>query len=282
MLRNKGPDSWNKPTSSNWDVSSPGLAQRFSCPAKIFCSRLSFSALPLILDSLDTRLPQTEHQVAASRRREKYLHEALEMLLTRYDITDDITQYIQKIKCFIHNKDGIGFIQAKHRSGSHSISSLEANALVKWRSTNTVTTWCEVFLFDPQVYLRLSKLLDYTLSHRRFPHEDEISALFDKLHIAIQPQTEISEAEPWLGLEESISFDGNDDVESSPVHQTAYLSSLEQRHGNSIERSGNDIDMAGRRLSSNCDDTSYWYGDMVETLWDTLGIPGSFEAFIEN
>jgi hypothetical protein len=204
------------------------------------------------------------------------------MLLIRYDITDDITQYIRKIKSFVHGKDGIGFIQAEHRSRSHSVSSLEAKALIKWRSTNTVTTWCEVFLFDPQVYLRLSKLLDYTLSHRRFPHDDEISALFSRLQIAVQPQTEISDAELWLSLEERLLRDGSDDVKSYPVHQTVFLPTLEKRYGYSGKTSGSDIDMIGRRLSSNCDDTSYWYGDMVETLWDTLGIPGSFSAFVEN
>lgn len=204
------------------------------------------------------------------------------MLLTRYDITDDITQYIRKIKSFVHNKDGIGFIQAEHRSTSHSISSLEGKALVKWRSTNTVTTWCEVFLFDPQVYLRLSKLLDYTLSYGRFPHDDEISALFSRLHIAVRPQTEISHAEPRLSLEERLLSDRSDDVESYPVHQTVFLPTLEKRYGYSDETSGNDIDMIGRRLSSNFGGTSYWYDDMVETLWNTLGIPDSFSAFVEN
>lgn len=204
------------------------------------------------------------------------------MLLTRYDITDDITQYIRKIKSFVHNQDGIGFIQAEQGSRSHSISSLEGKALVKWRSTNTVTTWCEVFLFDPQVYLRLSKLLDYTLSHGRFPHGDEISALFSRLDIAVRPQTEISDAEPWLSLEETLLFDGGDDVGSYPGHQTVFLPTLEERYGYSDETSGDDIDMIGRRLSSNFDGTSYWYDDMVETLWNTLGIPDSFSDFAEN
>jgi hypothetical protein len=204
------------------------------------------------------------------------------MLLTRYDITDDITQYIRKIKSFVHNKDGIGFIQAEHRSRLHSISSLEAKALIKWRSTSTVTTWCEVFLFDPQVYLRLSKLLDYTLSHRRFPHDDEISALFSRLHIAVQPQTEISDAGPWLALEERLFHDGSDIVKSYPVHRTVFLPTLGKKYRYSDETSGSDIDIIGRKLTSNCDDTSYWDDDMVETLWDTLGIPGSFSVFVEN
>ncbi|KAE8443544.1 hypothetical protein EG329_001784 [Mollisiaceae sp. DMI_Dod_QoI] len=241
---------------------------------------LCFSALPLILGSLDTKLPQTELQIAASRRREKYLHEALEMLLIRYDITDDITQYIRKIKSFVHNKDGIGFAQAEYRSRSHSVSSLEAKALIKWRSTNTVTTWCEVFLFDPQVYLRLSKLLDYTLSHQRFPHDDEISALFSRLRIAVPGQAEISDAEPWLGLEETPLRDGSND-EPYPFHRRIFLPTLETRYGYSDEASGSEVDMIGRRLSSDCDDTSYWYDDMVEALWDTLGIPGSFSAFVD-
>ena len=204
------------------------------------------------------------------------------MLLTRYDITDDITQYIRKIKFFVHNQDGIGFIHAEHRSRSHSISSLEGKALVKWRSTNTVTTWCEVFLFDPQAYLRLSKLLDYTLSHGRFPHDDEISALFSRLHIAVQPQTEISDAEPWLSLEESLLSDGSDDVESYPAHQTVFLPTSEKRYGYSDETSDNDIDMIGRGLSSNLDGTNCWYDDMVETFGNTLGIPDSFSAFVGN
>jgi hypothetical protein len=230
---------------------------------------------------LDTKPRQSELQVTTTRHRDKYLHEVLEMLLTRYDITEDITQYIRKIKSFVHNKDGIGFIQAKRLSGSHSMSSLEGKALVKWRNANIVTAWCEVFLFDPQVYLRLSKLLDYTLSHGRFPHDDEISVLFNRLHIAVQPQTEISDAGPWFIPPERPLLGGSDDVEPYPVHQTV-LPMSEERYGYSDVASGNNIDTTGLTLSSNFDGTSYWYDDMVEPLWDILGIPHSFSALVKN
>jgi hypothetical protein len=236
------------------------------------CFRLSFSALPIILSSLDTKLPQTEVQVATRRCREKYLHEALEMLLTRYDITDDITQYIRKIKSFVHNKDGVGLIQAQHRSRSHSIS---------------VTTWCEVFLFDPQIYLRLSKLVDYTLSHGHFPCDDEISALFSRLQISVPAETDIIYTEPALSLEDRLSSDGSDDVESYSAHQTVFsptffLPSLEKNNGRTDEASGDDVVIIGRELLSDIDGANYWYDDVVETLWNTLGIPDSFSAFVEG
>lgn len=236
------------------------------------CSRLSFSALPIILSSLDTKLPQTEVQVATRQCREKYLHEALEMLLTRYDITDDITQYIRKIKSFVHTKDGVGLIQAQNRSRSHSIS---------------VTTWCEVFLFDPQVYLRLSKLVDYTLSHGHFPCDDEISALFSRLQISVPTQTDIIYTEPGLSLEDRLSSDGSDDVESYSAHETAFsptsfLPTLGKNNDCTDEASGNDVVIVGRELSPNFDCADYWYDDVVETLWNTLGIPDSFSAFVNG
>jgi hypothetical protein len=194
------------------------------------------------------------------------------MLLTRYDITDDITQYIRKIKSFVHNKDGVGLIQAQHMSRLHSIS---------------VTTWCEVFLCDPQVYLRLSKLLDYTLSHGHFPRDDVISALFSRLHIAVQAPTEVINTKPGLSLEGRLSSDGSDGVESYSVHQTtllptSFLPTLEKSHGCTNETSGDHIVLIGRELSLNFDGANYWSDDVVETLWNTLGIPGSFSAFVKG
>lgn len=136
---------------------------------------------------------------AESRRRAKeehihYVERVIKMLGTQYDITDDILAYVRKITSFFSDKVRPAILRTQRQPPKHG---LQENLSTICCVGDWVTIWCEKFLADPHTYLRLSKLLDWTLSHGHFPEENEIYSLY--VLLGIDPQLCVSDSsfEVW-------------------------------------------------------------------------------------
>lgn len=234
-----------------------------------------FSALPLILNSLQSHLVGRDSQRLTRKENIQYVERVIKILESTYDITDDILAYIYKISSFLSEKDQLGLLRMEHQPPKDD---LQATFSAICRGKDWVTVWCDRFLVDPLVYLRLSKLLDWTLSRGQFPREDEICTLYVRLGINIQlypsdfsieVSTEmifptVSHADHLVGCGRKMSGNASA-VEGHEAHSAQITPSVV----NFDEETTSCVDLSP-------DD------EMIEIIWNTLGLPGSFSTFVND
>jgi hypothetical protein len=235
-----------------------------------------FSALPLILNSLQGHLLGTDSQRLTRKENIQYVERVMKILESTYDITDDILAYIYKISSFLSDKGQLGPLSMEHQPPNDD---LQATFSAMCRGKDWVTVWCERFLVDPLVYLRLSKLLDWTLSRGQFPREDEICTLYVRLGINIQlypsdfsieMSTEITF--PRVSHTDYLVGYGRKMSENASVvegHEEKHSMQLIPSVVNFDEETTSGVDLSP-------DD------EMIEIIWNTLGLPGSFSTFVND
>jgi hypothetical protein len=231
--------------------------------------------LPLILNSLQRHLLETDSQRLAREENIQYVERAIKILESQYDITDDILAYVYKISSFLSDKHQLGLFCMRRGPHEHD---LQATFSATCPGKDWVTAWCERFLVDPHVYLRLSKLLDWTLSHGQFPQENEICMLYVRLGIGIE----------LYALDSSIEVSTEMAFPAEPYtnHLVRYGHKMP---GNPSVREGHDKEHSGQKISSavnvdreiSCVDLSQ-DDEMIEIIWNTLGLPGSFSTFVNG
>lgn len=236
--------------------------------------------MPLILSSIDGEFPQTEAQRSTRELQLAHIKEATLILTARYDVADDITNYIVNITSFLQVIERPSILRAKQKG----LDGLEKRALQQWRNKDRITSWSELCLSDPRIYLRLSKLLDYTLSHGRYPHEGEICTLFTKLGIDIKPCSQLDLSGMWPGASMTVLLQNNAFYLAGrggrpPPVQVGDMSEESTADG-TIERwPSESLDSVRGNRRSTSPANSHDNDQLTEFIWSTLGIPGSFSNF---
>lgn len=235
-----------------------------------------FSALPLILNSLQSHLVGTDSHSLTRKENIQYVERVIKILESTYDITDDILAYIYKISSFLSEKNQLGLLRMEHQPPKDD---LQATFSAICRGKDWVTVWCERFLVDPLVYLRLSKLLDWTLSRGQFPREDEICTLYVRLGINIQ----LYPSDFSIEVSTEMTFP----TVSHADHHVGYGRKMS---GNASAVEGHEEEHSAQIIPSvvnfdeettSCVDLSP-DDEMIEIIWNTLGLPGSFSTFVND
>ncbi|KAH6668929.1 fungal-specific transcription factor domain-containing protein [Halenospora varia] len=138
-------------------------------------SVVAYAAFPLVLHVLDVKLSTTESQTSRKQRRLNIYTEAMKVLQSQYDGTDEVADIISTMTNYISlerpiqssrlniNRDSTEF----HQNGSGP----RAVSLKTIKNSKAIKDWGDVLLCRTNLYLRLAITIDLSLSKGRFPDD---------------------------------------------------------------------------------------------------------------
>lgn len=142
------------------------------------------------------KFSSTTFTTNARQRRLDYFQEVMRQLQSRYEVTDLVISFI---------KDSLSLSNLQKQSGS-----LQPGAMHFRRAATTsgrmiypppgshTKNWCEVFIYNPRFYLRLSLSLDFALARGHFPRHGDVDALFSLLEVSDLHPSVASFHEPFV------------------------------------------------------------------------------------
>lgn len=106
----------------------------------------------------------------------------MRQLQSRYEVTDLVISFI---------KDSLSLSNLRKHSGGlqpgdmhfRRAATISGRMIYPPPGSHT-KNWCEVFIYNPRLYLRLSLSLDFALARGHFPRHGDLDALFSQLEVS--------------------------------------------------------------------------------------------------
>lgn len=143
----------------------------------IFTS-VAYIGLPLVLHILDVKLSTSRSQCAMNQRRLQIYMEAMQMLRSQYDGTDRVSDYIEKLIKYLaqdaETRAPVGTVPMGMGSASDARSGVRLPATeTASKPVGHVQNWSELFMRQPNCYLRIVMTLDLSFRKGQFPAESD-------------------------------------------------------------------------------------------------------------
>lgn len=142
------------------------------------------------------KFSSTTFTTNARQRRLGYFQEVMRQLQSRYEVTDLVISFI---------KDSLSLSNLHKQSGGlqpgdmHSRRAATISERMIYPPPGSHTkNWCEVLIYNPRLYLRLSLSLDFALARGHFPRHGDLDALFSQLEVSDLHPSVASFHEPFI------------------------------------------------------------------------------------
>lgn len=123
-----------------------------------------YAALPLVLLSLDVKLSASELQKVKRTHNLDIYTEILRHYSHRFDFGNVVSGIISKLLHLIEPAKISGYLQMRRGS---------SDASLKVPESTRPRSWIDIVTQRPQLYLKISFLLDYSLSRGKYPSDSE-------------------------------------------------------------------------------------------------------------
>lgn len=132
-----------------------------------FIFSLAYTALPLVLLSLDVKLSSTESQKLTRKYQLNLYAEMMKHYGRRYNFVNVVSDTVGKLLQLVDQTKS----QSSYLSLQENSSDLTSSHMLEASRPNT---WGDIVLQQPQLYFRLSASLDYSLSRGKYPRDSEL------------------------------------------------------------------------------------------------------------